>query len=834
MTRKLALVFAVAALMVSGRAFALGLGEITLNSALNQKLDAEIELLEVRGLDENEILASLGSREDFERVGVERFFFLTDLRFRVEMRDAGRAVLVVTSSSPITEPYLNFLVEVLWPSGRLLKEFTLLLDPPTFTDSGAAPVAVPARGDQGGGPAGRVERGPSRPDSQVTFTPPPPSSSTPQSAPRTTQQERLAGDTYGMTDRDDTLWTIAASTRASGAVSVQQNMLAITRMNPEAFIGGNINLLKAGYRLQLPNEDAALALTQKEAVAEVASQNSAWQAYRRGGGLAALGVAASEPPAAAEQPSSLAGQMDATSAPGAQAPAVSGPEGELRIVAADATGEGAGTAGGAAAAGEIQALSSELASSEEERDRIGLENEELVGRLDQMTAEVQQLQRQLEVRDQQITQLQQSVAEAPAAPAAPPAEEKPAAGGGILDLLASPFVMIGAGLLVILLLVLGLVAARRRRAEAQDGLDVYEEQAVVQAAFDEPVQAVAEADEDDTEFGATLADEFDDETLDEEVEEPETLAEAEEETGTAQTSDVIGEADIYIAYGRYPQAVSLLLGAIDEDPDRSEVRLKLLEVYAETKDEQGFEQHMAELVERCDDQEILLVGRELEAKLRGDDDTEVAGAAATVDAGPASLDDLADVDEDVAGVVDDFELTLEDDEPQSSGPALELVSSDNLDEEDSRSADDLGGDLGMDFNPDAEVSAEEDAVIEGGDATLEAVEEADEAPAEDEEFNLDDLELDAGGAGDTQAATLVRPAETDVASAPADQPTDEEVEDAFDFLDEEDAASTKLDLARAYIDMGDEDGAREILSEVISEGTGEQQEQANELLERLG
>ncbi len=95
-------------------------------------------------------------------------------------------------------------------------------------------------------------------------------------------------------------------------------------------------------------------------------------------------------------------------------------------------------------------------------------------------------------------------------------------------------------------------------------------------------------------------------------------------TKVAQTSDVIGEADIYIAYGRYPQAVSLLLSALDDDPNRSDVRVKLLEVYAETKDEAGFETHMTELLTRCDDNELLLEARELETKLREDEPVAVA------------------------------------------------------------------------------------------------------------------------------------------------------------------------------------------------------------------
>ena len=289
MARRLALGYALIATVWCTQAFALGLGDITIHSALNQKLNAEIELLETRGMSENEIVAQLATADDFKRVGIERFFFLTALQFHVEMRDQDHAILRVTSAQPITEPYLNFLVQVIWPSGRLLKEYTVLLDPPTYKDQPAPAVASPGRSDPGGGPAGRVERTPTRPDSQVSLS----------SAPRSTQpdtqsppQDRLTGDTYGVTDRDDTLWKIAQRARRGEGLSVQQNMLAIARLNPEAFIGGNINLLKAGYTLRLPTEADVQAIPSAEAVSEVAAQNQAWEAYRRGEGLAT-----SSPPA---------------------------------------------------------------------------------------------------------------------------------------------------------------------------------------------------------------------------------------------------------------------------------------------------------------------------------------------------------------------------------------------------------------------------------------------------------------------------------------------------------------------------------------------------------
>ena len=332
MARRLALGYALIATLWCAQAFALGLGDITIHSALNEKLDAEIELLETRGMTESEIVAQLASSEDFKRVGIERFFFLTSLQFHVEMRDQGRAVLRISSAQPMTEPYLNFLVQVIWPNGRLLKEYTVLLDPPTYKEQAAPAVASPGRSDKGGGPAGRVERTPTRPDSQVSLS----------SAPRSTQpvpqsqppSDRLTGDSYGVTDRDDTLWKIAQRARASDSVTVQQNMLAIQRMNPEAFIGGNINLLKAGYTLRLPKDADVEAISSAEAVSEVAAQNQAWQAYRRGEGLASVAPTSAPP---AEESQALAGQVDATAKkPVAAAP--KGPDGELRIVAGDASG----------------------------------------------------------------------------------------------------------------------------------------------------------------------------------------------------------------------------------------------------------------------------------------------------------------------------------------------------------------------------------------------------------------------------------------------------------------------------------------------------------------
>ena len=197
--RKLALVIGLAGMFFVNFAHALGLGEITLKSSLNEPLNAEIKLLQTGGLSENEILVSLASSEAFERIGIERLYFLSDIRFKV---DARRRVIKLTTRKPVTEPYLNFLIEVQWPSGRLLREYTLLMDIPGLAEKRKpAPVAAP----------------------RVTST---------KTKTRSTQpvktRSRTPVDSYTVRS-GDTLWEIASRVRPSNQVTVYQTMMALQR-----------------------------------------------------------------------------------------------------------------------------------------------------------------------------------------------------------------------------------------------------------------------------------------------------------------------------------------------------------------------------------------------------------------------------------------------------------------------------------------------------------------------------------------------------------------------------------------------------------------------------
>ncbi|WP_240920400.1 FimV/HubP family polar landmark protein [Metapseudomonas otitidis] len=214
-------------LLYSGLASALGMGDITLHSALNQPLEADIELLDLGDLGESDIRVSLAPNEVFERSGVERFIFLNDLRFSPMIR-GSRGYIRVASSKPVREPYLNFIVEVARPNGRLLREYTLLLDPPE--SSAYRPVAAPLADARAAS---------ARPTQAVPAAP--------REAPPATQGKRYT------VARGDSLWGIAQRLSAGSGMSTAQMMNGIHALNAAAFANGDPSRLSVGQSLLLPD-----------------------------------------------------------------------------------------------------------------------------------------------------------------------------------------------------------------------------------------------------------------------------------------------------------------------------------------------------------------------------------------------------------------------------------------------------------------------------------------------------------------------------------------------------------------------------------------------------
>nr|WP_180203505.1 FimV family protein [Pseudomonas sp. SbOxS1]NYU03219.1 FimV family protein [Pseudomonas sp. SbOxS1] len=894
--RKLVLAIAAASALSSGMAHALGLGELTLKSTLNQPLVAEIELLDVKELTAAEVVPSLASPEDFAKAGVDRQAFLNDLTFTPLLNASGKSILRVTSSKPLTEPMVKFLVQVMWPNGRLLRDYSVLLDPSKFSPQTAEAAA--------------------------------------QAAPVQTGTTPVTGATQPSeytTTRRDTLWEIAAKARNGG--SIQQTMLAIQALNPDAFIDGNINRLKTGQVLRLPDQAQSTSLPQSKAIAEVAAQNTAWRQGRRY-------VAK---PGAGQQ------QLDATNRGRGEAVSTQAGQDKLSLVSAES-----GKARGKGTAGDAKALNNQLAVTQESLDTKRRDSAELKSRMTDLQSQMDKLQRLIELKNNQLAKLQAEgaagapaatataaaiPAELPADPAATPAEApvpataeaaapapaeaapeaSPAAAPAetpieptpavsdeqkFNELLTNPWLLglAGGGAVVVLLLLLLLARRRKAQQEAEKHLRM--------------ARALAEEQEFSSELDLSKGI-FDDL---EEVEPPSpklATAPAPEPTPAPapapapviapvvvtppiaaplvspageHSDDVLDRAQLHIDGGRLNQAVTLMEAGVKQEPQRSDLRLKLMEVYGLQGDRDSFVVQERQLVANGDNyaQVEKLKSRFPAMALVAAGGIAAAAAAAELDAQYVK-DLLLDEPQAPAAVADDFDsafdLSLDDlenvtpvtvapaPEPEpapASEPEPETTLADledfPLDDdlsfesvlqqqtETQENLDDLSEfDLDMDLGgePTPAILAEDDFLL----SLDEDVKDLPAAPAPElPQVTLDELDLPADFdlslademdvAAPAQAFTTELDdvsAELESLSQSISEPSftiddalatvDDEPE--FDFLAGTDEVATKLDLAQAYIDMGDNDGARDILNEVVTEGSDGQKSEAKEMLARL-
>ncbi|WP_152224663.1 FimV family protein [Pseudomonas sp. SCB32] len=351
---------AIASAFLPGAANALELGEISSRAALGQTLSANIDLRGVGDLNAEEVVVSLASQQDFDRLGVDRSQLVTGLRFSSDIGKNGRGVIHVTSQRPIQEPYVNFVLQVVWPQGRVVREFTLLLDPPSYV---ATPVTPPAA------IATRPVLAPAR---QVA-----PSPVTASSAAAVTRE---SADSYRI-HRNDALWDIASRNRPSSSVSVMQTMLAIQQLNPDAFVDGNANRLKVGQVLRLPDEQQVRAQSHAQAVAHIETQNGEWRARRQ----AALPQGR---------------QLDATKrAEAGAAPVSVEARDSLRLLS------------GHAASKKDKAGAEQLAVLQEGLDSARREGDEMRSRVADLQSQMEKLNKLVELKDAQIASLIARLAE---------------------------------------------------------------------------------------------------------------------------------------------------------------------------------------------------------------------------------------------------------------------------------------------------------------------------------------------------------------------------------------------------------------------------------------
>jgi pilus assembly protein FimV len=728
--RKLVLACGFASFALSNYASALGLGEVKLKSTLNQPLSAEVQLLDTKGLSPEQIIVALASSAEFERNGLDFVHFYTEFKFEVVLDNPGGPVVRITSRNPVREPYLNFLVEAKWTSGRLLREYTLLMDLPTYDD--AAPQAVqaakttPAKTAASTLPARQAEA--VAPAVQA----PPPAAALPEEKPaiiaeqdQPAKKSKVAAGTYGPVGDKDTLWDIALAVRPDSSASVHQTMLALQRLNPDAFIRGNINLLKKGQVLRVPDASEISSISQSDAVRQFNTQVAEWS-----GGTANPGN------------TSLGAQLDAsrrTSGERAKSEAVTG---RVKLEAPGSKERAAGGQGSGANKGSGKALESELAATLEELDKAKSEKTELSSRVHDLEDQVKTMQRLVDVSNEKLralqlnaskqadkatatdkkaadnkpvdtksadtkpsdTKLADSKAADTKAPSAAPdagtanssaaattnataatsaAPKKPAIKPvpkpvepekTIADQIFDNILWIGLGA-VALLGIGGVALARRRKAqaEAEQNNGTSDELYSEEPNFD----AFNQAHEEESALEPT-ADEM-------------SLFDEEDATAVAETGDVVGEADIYIAYGKFDQAEEMLVNGLAKDPSSTDIRLKLLEVYSQTQNAEEFDKHYAVLLPIAG---ALALSRAKELRTNipgiGEFNPEVAQAAQPEDNlnfnEDFSLDDFdaEPAPASAATTSDDFDFDLDLDDSSDLATELDLDSS--------------ASNYGMDFN----------------------------------------------------------------------------------------------------------------------------------------
>lgn len=903
-------------------ASALGLGEMEMRSFLNEPLDAEVELLDLRGLEADDIRIRLAANDDFERLGVERSYFLTAIQFVVDVDEStGRGVIRLSTEDPVLEPYLDLIIEARWPTGRLLREYTVLVDPPAFRQevvtvsaseqvakTEPSPPTAPAPTPSETAAAGRPSDGLSTRRSDL-----PPGEMPDRPFSAATSGDPSPGNRY-MVKRDETLWQIASSGRPGG-VSVQQAMLDIQRLNPEAFIGGNINRIKAGYIIYLPAAGEISSDDLARALDEVREQNQAFASGRAQPGVTAaatlrvsaepledsVAAAANEAAASADAGSGGAGNAargggsDASMDASRDTPSEASPDGD-NVASAQLAAQLNAMAERLDTLEQIVALKDQQIATLEQALRESREASALVA--DQAMAEdedgvtladlsadmevegpadssdgmpAEMVDAAADVAGATMEDVESVTAEPPAAPTQPAAEEP----RGLMSSL--PIWPLVAGVLAIFGMLAFFVTRRRRQSDtvgvpAGLGRDLNDD---VFAGVSLKKEALEPEDEDlDAEVGEIdpLLDLDDDIEDERDVDDDNSAPRGTGSRGYGErkhddyidegaSGDALAEADIYIAYGRYLQAIELLNTAIEEEPENSAYRLKLIELYVDMGEDDEAERQLDRLRALGDDDAIARAENLVGGAGTGVDDFAAQGAH-----------DLAEDDFDDAQSLEDDELegeTLELDEA-----ALDELSDDEAEDLAGELADDLAESDGEDG--DAEGDAEVDAGTEGeeedddaAELPLDSVTEDDildftaEAPVarrspeldvdtsmEPIEFEHLQIEEDVGPRSDLDM-DIEADDELDLSEALVDAANEPEEESTGDgeatgngngdgngdeelvIAEDADQMATKLDLARAYLDMGDSDGAKVILEQVLGAGTEEQQQEARDLISRI-
>jgi pilus assembly protein FimV len=876
----------VAALTLSTHVFAIGMGGINVTSALGQPLKADIELVAVDKAEKTSLVARIASPDVYKGAGLD-YPYGNKFKFQIESSADGKPYIRVSSAQSINDPFVSLLVELTWSSGKLLREYTFLLDPPGYVPEqpaqaevqAVAPVAeaVPAEVAE---PAEQAAI-PATSETVALPAEKPASVSTGKAPAAPAPGEVETGEI--IVKRGDTLNKIAEQNKPS-EVSLERMLVALYRANAAQFDGKNMNRIRTGKILRLPDQDELMRVTQTDAVKEIHAQVADWNVYRQK--LAGAAATSTQPQEAKQVATGKIAGSVAEKAPVAKESAKE----VLKLSQGEVPGDKATTGAGGKS---ISAQDKKNAAQEEAiaKDKAMKEGRARTALLEK---NLQDMKRLAELKTEAAALAQAGASPASSAvtaggvkseplppqpkpkpkPPAKPVVVKPAAEPSLMDrILGEPLYLAGgAAVLLGLLGGLGFMLSRRKSAPAVAYAYKTSEEDI--GATTGQITAPVAPSPDTGDFTSVAA----------------TGA---EETHPSEDVDPISEADLFLNFGRDAQAEEILKEALQKTPNNHQIHLKLLGIYVNRKDVNSFSAIARQLHDSGNEEawkQAAAMGRKLEPA-----NPMYGGGAAIEDAGSATIMQTATPNamtgfapEVQAPSVPDVDFDLGTPEAEAS-PQFESPA--DLSKTMVLSAEDMhaGHAATMDFDVTAThppvaapgAGAKEEAPASGAPMMMDfdismPASGTPSATAETETAlpNLEDLIFDltsthpsmpsvqpeaakpAAATGDEdagmaftldfpageaagQAAPDLHPAEFGLAGVSLNLEEEKagaaSGESAAEGRDEQwHEVATKLDLAKAYQEMGDGSGAREILDEVLREGDEGQQAAARAILDQLG
>lgn len=880
MNKSLLKLLGVAAITWSAQASAAGVGGINVVSALGQPLKADIELLSVTKAEKSSLVARLATPEAYKLAGLD-YPYGNKFKFTIESRANGESYIHATSSKEINDPFVSLLVELSWASGKLVREFTFLLDPvgyqaeqpapaPVQTVAPAAAPVVVAPVVQAAPSAAEEQMveiatepvaGSERVSSQPMEPAPQPDKATQAvsaKAAKVTKAASLPGTVKTgevKVQRGDTLSKIAAANSAEG-VSLERMLVALYRANADQFDAKNMNRIKTGKILRLPDAQELAAVEQAEAKKEIHAQVGDWNAYRQ---KMASAPSISTEHHEAQQVS--AGKISSTVADKTPV-AKDGAKEVLKLSKGDAVNDKIAATGKATSQDSKNAAQEEAIAkakaAEEERTRAAILEKNLqdMKRLAELKTQAAALANAAsapvavsavtaasavivasEVSAVSAVAAVSGVAAVSAVDAAsavqptPKPQPKPVvAETSFIDSLLADPLYLGGGAAALLGLG-GLAFALVRRKSTPKAVTVAkpamsEDFGSTTSRIAAPVVPSPDTGDFTIQAGSTQS-----------------LA--------ASDDDPISEADLFLSFGRDVQAEEILKEALQTSANKTPIKLKLLEIYATRKDAKSFEGIAAPMKASSDDQtwmQIAEMGRKIDAK-----NSLYGGEAKVEDSDSATMQTVA-----MSAPVDLTTKTL----------TRKPESADQETPENAKTVVFTPEELAAAKNPvmDFDVTATNPSMPAAPESmdfdVTEAHSKIDPVTAKSESLpNLDDLVFDITATHPKMPAAKVEEAKSetddmpftldfpiDAPKAAAAKPTEFDLGNISLDLDEVKPAATepavdspqwhevatKLDLAKAYQEMGDAGGAKEILEEVLKEGDAEQRAAAKEILKQLG